>query len=85
MTPPPPPPPTLQDHVRPVQGGLQIAGESSAFSICTLGFTGYGLDGQGNPSYRVGLTASHCFTTRGAADNTKVIGQPSTATGDIVG
>jgi len=57
---------TLQDSIRPVEGGIRIARPISGVpGICTFGF----------PALRGGqhafVTASHCSTQRGRLDSTK--------------
>jgi hypothetical protein len=64
---------TLQDSVRPVEGGLKI----TSTKFCTLGFVA-----KRNQSY-VFITNSHCTDTQGGTEGT-VFAQPD-ATGEDIG
>ncbi len=56
---------TLQDGVRPVQGGLQI---NFGFFACTLGFNVSAVDGVAEPSF---ITNSHCTDVQGGTEDTR--------------
>jgi len=74
-----PPTPTLQDSVRPVQGGLQIAFQANGSGyFCTLGFNAVRLGVAGF------VTNSHCTSTYGSVDGTKHY-QPTIAEGNLIG
>lgn len=68
---------TVQDFVRPVNGGLQVWFSGIP---CTLGLNGYKTDANGWPdtSQPVFTTASHCTDTPGTVTGT-AYGQPNAA------
>ncbi len=66
---------TLQDRVRPIQGGLQI--QFSNF-LCSISFNGIR---SGTAGF---LTASHCTDIQGGVESTQYY-QPLTASGNFIG
>jgi len=56
---------TLQDQVRPVQGGLQI---NFDLFVCTLGFNVAAVNGRESPSF---ITNSHCTDVQGGTEGTR--------------
>ena len=73
---------TLQDRIRPLEGGLQIAFVVFPFLvICTLGFNGIrsGVEGGGF------VVNSHCTQTQGGVDNTNYYQPDPFAAGNFVG
>ncbi len=63
---------TLQDRIRPIQGGLQIAFSNY---LCSEGFNGIRAETNGF------VTASHCTNKQGGVENTQYY-QPSTVSID---
>ncbi len=66
----------LDERVRPVAGGLQIARSTgpTTFIGCTLGFNATWNDGLGN-TFRVFSTASHCSSIEGSSDDQTIFYQ----------
>ena len=66
----------LDDRVRPVAGGLQIARSTSptTFGACTLGFNATWNDGLGS-TFRVFSTASHCSAIEGSTSDQTIFYQ----------
>lgn len=71
---------TLQDQIRPLQGGIQLAYQNNPayYYICTLGFNGVRSEANGF------VVNSHCTYTQGGVEGT-IYYQPTPVTNNRIG